>query len=837
MTLVRRFSLRDWAWAALVGVLAVALRGIAAPVLGDRLPFVVAFPLTVLASVMWGTGPGLLTALLCAFAASLPSLPPYIDSADRPIEVGSFLLASIVIALLCGQFGRAHPQDTEAPPGQEIETPLTAWLRAALWGAFLVPATAFVMAAWWGFERAQRDAELAATHACDLVYEHARRTFSTASDIARRADSISSVPDVVARHRELEIHQRLSDMTASQPSILNLNVWDADGRPIARSDIFPVNPAATVADRAYFQEQRAVNLPLGVSEVLKGRQTGLELFNATMRRSSADGSFRGVVAVSMKPEFFRDYYRALSTEAPHLGVFALVRLDGEIIARWPLAAEGQSRVPADSPVLARIAEGVYAGNITLPSVDGSVTRLVSFKRVEGYPLFVTAGFGRDGMLAGWIRFVGLLAAILVPTTAGLVYVSWVALKKTRREQAAMLQLQEQSRRRAKAEKSMLEAQKLETLAVVTGGVAHDFNNLLAIVSTSLHVLKRMHPDLAEQKQVKAMSRAIQTGVRLTRQLLSFSRKQALRPEVVSLQSWLPATEGLIKVTLPPGVSWQLTVEPDTAPIEVDVGELELALINLVVNAGHAMPQGGTLRVHAGNLPASAPDGAPRRVGISVTDSGVGIPAQLLPKVLEPFFTTREKGGGSGLGLSQVQGFCAQARGSVEIDSVVGRGTTVRMQLPASERAIAGAEAEDKPTPGKLSGRILLVEDNDELASTTEVMLRTTGLEVLRVASADAALAYLADTSSAPPDVVLSDIAMPGSINGIGLAFELRRRMPGLPVLLTTGYAEQLGEATEGGFRVLPKPTSPEQLLAELRAVLPAREQPQPAQKAPLDQAS
>ncbi|HET7794364.1 MAG TPA: ATP-binding protein [Rhizobacter sp.] len=836
MSLARPSPLRDWAWAAMVGVLAVALRGIAEPLLGDRLPFVVAFPLTVLASVMWGTGPGLLTALLCAVAAALPSLPPNIDHTDRPIEVGSFLLASIVIALLCGQFGRAHSQDSEGTPGQEIETPLTAWLRAVLWGAFLVPTTAFVMTAWWGFERAQRDAELAAAHACDLVYEHARRTLSTAADIARRADSISAAPDVVARHRELEIHQRLSDMTVSQPSILNLNVWDAEGRPIARSDIFPVDPAASVADRAYFQEQRAANLPLGVSEVLKGRQTGLELFNATMRRTSADGSFRGVVAVSMKPEFFRDYYRSLSTEAPHLGVFALIRLDGEIIARWPPTTDGRTRVPANSPVLARIAEGVYAGNITLPSIDGAVTRIVSFKRVEGYPLFVTAGFGREGMLAGWIRFVGLLAAILVPTTAGLVYVSWVALKKTRREQAAMLQLQEQSRRRAKAEKSMLEAQKLETLAVVTGGVAHDFNNLLAIVNTSLHVLKRLHPELAEQKQVKAMSRAIQTGVRLTRQLLSFSRKQALRPEVVSLQSWLPATEGLIKVTLPPGVSWQLTVEPDTAPIEVDVGELELALINLVVNAGHAMPQGGTLRIHAGNLPAGGPADAPRRVGIAVTDSGVGIPAHLLAKVMEPFFTTRDKGAGSGLGLSQVQGFCAQAGGSVEIDSEVGRGTTVRMQLPASQRTVAGAEAEEEPMAGKLSGRILLVEDNDELASTTEIMLRTAGLEVLRVASADAALAYLAN-ASALPDAVLSDIAMPGSINGIGLAFELRRRMPGLPVLLTTGYAEQLDEATEGGFRVLPKPTSPEQLLAELRAVLPARPRPQPGREAPLGQAS
>ncbi|HEX3139164.1 MAG TPA: ATP-binding protein, partial [Rhizobacter sp.] len=448
-----------------------------------------------------------------------------------------------------------------------------------------------------------------------------------------------------------------------------------------------------------------------------------------------------------------------------------------------------------------------------------VAQIVAFKRVDGYPIFVTAGFGRDAMLAGWVRFVSLLAAILVPATAGLVYVSWVALKKTRREQATMLQLQDQIRRRAKAEKSMLEAQKLETLAVVTSGVAHDFNNLLAIVNTSLHVLKRLYPELADQKQIKAMSRAIQTGVRLTRQLLSFSRKQALRPEVVSLQTWLPATEGLIKATLPPGVSWQVRVDADTAQIEVDVGELELALINLVVNAGHAMPQGGLLSVHAGNLPAGEP-GAEAIVSISVMDTGVGIPRSLLGKVTEPFFTTRDKGAGSGLGLSQVQGFCAQAGGSVHIESEVGQGTAVHMRLPASTHAATPAEPDEHAAPVRMQGRILLVEDNDELASTTETMLRTAGLEVMRAASADAALVYL-ERSSVRPDAVLSDIAMPGSINGIGLAFELRKRMPELPVLLTTGYAEQLGEAAEGGFRVLPKPTSPEQLLAELRAVLPA----------------
>ena len=697
------------------------------------------------------------------------------------------------------------------------ETALTAWLRAVLWGAFLIPAIAFVAVAWWGFERAQHEAEATVGRARDLVFQHAERTFAIAVDIARRADAASTGSDADARAHEAAIHQRLDDMTAGLPSVVNLNVWDANGRPIVRSDIYPVDVNASVEDRAYFRSQRDSPQAVGVSEVIKGRQTGRELMNATVRRSSLDDRFTGIVAVSLSPDYFRDYYQSLASEELNLATFTLIRIDGEILARWPKSPDGRTRVPVESPVLKRLHAGENAGSLVLPATPGRETRLVSFRRLESYPVYVVAGFSRDAMFANWARFVALLAIILVPVTAVLVCVSWVALKKTRREQATSIELQEQIRRRAFAERNMLESQKLETLAVVTGGVAHDFNNLLAIVNASLHVLKRRHPELAEEKQVVSMSRAIQSGVRLTRQLLSFSRKQALRPETVKLQDWLPATEALIQSTLGPVVTWQMHVEPDTAAVKVDLGELELALINLVVNARYAMSQGGKLVVHAGNAaPAAAPGQA--MVSISVRDNGAGIAAELLPRVFEPFFTTRERGAGSGLGLSQVQGFCSQAGGFARIESVVGQGTTVWMNLPATDEEAVPAPPPEPRDTGRLQGRILLVEDNDEVGSTTEMMLRTAGLDVFRVANGDAALHYLT-AGVEQPDVVLSDIAMPGSLNGIALALELRTRRPELPVLLTTGYAEQLSEATASGLRVLQKPTAPDDLLAELRTAL------------------
>jgi two-component system NtrC family sensor kinase len=817
MPIGRRPVPREWLFGALVGLLGAGLRALVQPLIGDHLPFLLAVPATVLASLLWGTGSGLLAALICAAAVALPALPPNVLPIDRPIQVGGFLVTAVLIALLCARLGKARvPAEEHRAAGVPAETPLTAWLRAVLWGAFLIPTTAFVTTAWWGFERTRSEAEAAVAHACDLAYRQAQRTFAIAADIAARADTISSGDADAVRARGAEIHQRLADLAAGVPSIVNLNVWDADGRPIARSDLYPVDPNASVADRKYFQEQRDARKPLGVSEVLTGRQTGLELTNATIRRTSPDGSFRGVVAVSLSPGFFRDYYESLASEEPKLATFALIRIDGEILARWPKTPDGRTHVPPESPILKRIRAGDAAGSLTLVA-SGRETRLASFRRVEGYPVYVVAGVSRAAMFASWARFVALLAAIMVPTTIGLVYVSWVALRKTRREQATAAELREEIRRRASAEHSMLESQRLETLAVVTGGVAHDFNNLLAIVNASLHVLKRRHPELAPDKHIQAMSRAIQSGTRLTRQLLSFSRKQALRPETVLLQNWLPSTESLIVSTLGAEVSWQLQIDPDTRPVRVDLGELELALINLVVNARHAMPDGGSLRAHAANAVERSPAGA-SMVLICVEDSGIGIPPELLPKVLEPFFTTRSKGAGSGLGLSQVQGFCIQAGGHIHLESTVGKGTTVCMFLPAAEDAPEVAAGAEPGLARPLQGRVLLVEDNDEVASTTEAMLRTAGLDVVRVPSADAALAHL-EGSEPSPDVVFSDISMPGSMNGIGLAFELRKRRPALPVLLTTGYAEQVSLAVAGGFRVLAKPTAPDELLGELGIIM------------------
>ena len=703
---------------------------------------------------------------------------------------------------------------------QPFDPSLTTWLRAVLWGAFLIPVAAFVAAVIWGYDRAYREAEASIEHASALALRQARTTFQISKDVALRVDQIAEGSAEDVRTRESEIHQRLADIALGLPSIVNINVWDALGQPLARSDLFPVNREATVADRVYFREQMNEEQMLGISDVLIGRQTGRELFNVTMRRHPGRGTFDGLIAVSLSPEFFRDYYRSLVADEPNLTAFALIRTDGLLLARWPAATDGRTKVESANPVMQQVASGVDSALIVLPPQGSRDTRLVSLRRVPGVPVYVAAGVDRASMLAGWFRFVGVLAAVFIPVTIGLVYVSWVALRKMRVERQLSAEVREEMARRAQAERAALETQKLEALSQLTGGVAHDFNNLLTIISNNLHILRRRHPAIGETRQTESIARAVASGVRLTRQLLSFSRKQALRPETVQLQQWLPAAEGLIASTLGSKIRLAFDVDAATLPITVDLAELELALINTALNAQHAMPQGGTLRITA-RTELHERSGDRAMVVIRVEDTGTGIAPELIGKVFEPFLTTKGAGKGSGLGLSQVSGLCDQAGGFATVSSEPGNGTTIAMFFPAAAPMAIAAAPEDPAIERTIAGFVLLVEDNAEVASVIEHLLQTAGLEVLRAANADDAYARV-EAGSDRFDVVLSDITMPGSMDGIEFAFAVRKHWPALPVLLMTGYAERINEALHAGLRVLSKPVPPHELLGEIARLIAVR---------------
>lgn len=391
--------------------------------------------------------------------------------------------------------------------------------------------------------------------------------------------------------------------------------------------------------------------------------------------------------------------------------------------------------------------------------------------------------------------------------------------RTRELANSNIELRHQIAERARVEETLHQAQKMEAVGQLTGGIAHDFNNLLMVISSGLDLLARHTDQARRQRVMDRMRQASQRGASLTRQLLAFSRRQALKPEAVDLAAQIGGMRELLRRSLRGDVDVQLEFADDLWPVKVDPAELELALLNLAVNARDAMPTGGTIVLRAENAPGERIEGRPGDyVRLSVIDVGIGMAPDVKTRAFEPFFTTKEIGKGSGLGLAQVYGFARQSGGTVLIDSVVGQGTCVTVVLPRStttpqaDQVIAKTS---KRAPGS-SGCVLLVEDDDEVAALVAEMLHEIGYEVTRAASAESALGALANSRGI--DIVFSDVMMPGRMDGIDLAREIRTRRPGMPVLLTSGYAEAAKRAAAAeGVYLLPKPYALEDLASALTA--------------------
>ena len=378
-------------------------------------------------------------------------------------------------------------------------------------------------------------------------------------------------------------------------------------------------------------------------------------------------------------------------------------------------------------------------------------------------------------------------------------------------------LRDQERLRT-AEEALRQAQKMESLGQLTGGVAHDFNNLLAVFASGLQLPERAAGRAPSPRVFESMRRAIARGTGLTRHLLAFSRRRPINPESIDPVAHLTGMRAMLDASLGGHIDVQMKFGTGIWPIEVDPGEMELAIVNLCVNARDAMPDGGVITLAVENVYPAEDDGDGEFVRISVADTGVGMAPEVQARVFEPFFTTKDVNKGSGLGLPQVYGFAQQSRGRVTIDSQMGVGTRVTLQL---RRSLGEPAAVSRPpdvatqaADGANRGQILLVEDDKEVSALTRELLNELGFSVLHVASPDAALGALANARDI--DVVLSDIMMPGGVSGVHLAREIRRRHPDLRVVLTTGYVEAAADVGDGEFDLLLKPYTAEALAAALR---------------------
>ena len=371
----------------------------------------------------------------------------------------------------------------------------------------------------------------------------------------------------------------------------------------------------------------------------------------------------------------------------------------------------------------------------------------------------------------------------------------------------------------RAREQLAQSQKMEAIGQLTGGIAHDFNNLLMIVSGYTQMLQRGLSDPRQLKAIDAIRAAAERGASLTRQLLTFSRRQALNPIVIDIPEQIRAIQEMLARTLPGNIVVKLDVPPDTWRTKVDIGEFELALVNVAVNARDAMPKGGLITIAARNRTLAAGEIAPLQgefVALSVSDTGTGIPTDILARVFEPFFTTKATGKGTGLGLSQVYGFAHQSGGTAMIDSAQGRGTTLTIYLPRSLAEPDRAARVSAPDATKaLQGAALLIEDNPEVAAVTTSMLEQAGCRVVHVDNGTAALKRL---ESGGFDIVLSDIVMPGGMDGIQLAHKIRARFPDLPILLISGYSDAMLSAAPS-FGLLKKPFNGAELTKAVREAM------------------
>ncbi|MDU9389044.1 histidine kinase famiy protein [Pseudomonas sp. zfem002] len=391
-------------------------------------------------------------------------------------------------------------------------------------------------------------------------------------------------------------------------------------------------------------------------------------------------------------------------------------------------------------------------------------------------------------------------------------------------------------RRRDAEDALHQAQKMEALGQLTGGIAHDFNNLLQVMGGYIDLIRsaaeKPVPDLERIRRSTLHARsAVDKASTLTKQLLAFSRKQTLQGRVLNLNQLLQSAQTLVKRTFDAGVQVDYDLEPELKNCRIDPTQAEMALLNIFINARDAMigrPRPKlfieTRNVTVRDLGTTAYDGLlpGRYVSLAITDNGIGMPASIRDRVMDPFFTTKEEGKGSGLGLSMVYGFARQSGGAARIYTEEGVGTTLRLYFPVDSGSVLPREPRVLPASKNGHESILIVEDRPDVAELAKMVLEDYGYTAEIVLNAREALKRF--DAGERYDLLFTDLIMPGGMNGVMLAREVRRRHPASKVLLTTGYAENSIERTDIGgseFEVISKPYLPHDLARRVRQVLDA----------------
>lgn len=564
--------------------------------------------------------------------------------------------------------------------------PRSLWIRTAL---LALPGLAILAAgavAWIWFDRIRtlEAGEQSAYALARVLEEQTARSFE-AIDL-----TLMGMIDILRLNPSLGEHDpafenSMRERLKSLPHVRALFVIGSDGF-ITQDTDHPATPRVSLADRPYFRAHARDPSPsVRIAEPLVSRSVGVWFVSVSRRIDRPDGSFAGIAVAAVEPRYFEKFYNDLQTGIH--GSITLFRRDGILIARFPRHEQSIGKDLSSLDLFRIHLPAGDTGTYRATGVFDQVRRIVSYRTVERFPLVVSVTLSQDELLAGWRRNAVAMAGAGSAMAVLIVLLTALWLRR-RAEQEQVLQ-------------HRLQTQKLEALGRMTGGAAHDFNNLMATVGSGLTLLRHASDEAEAHRIIEMVSAAIERGTTLTKQMLAFAREQELQVVETDLNELIVRMEHLLHHAAGPGIDLDFDLGTDVPLCLTDRTQFDSTLLNLVINARDAMPDGGTIRIStapctdgdAGRPPSLKPG---PYACVSVTDTGQGMPPEVLRRAFDPFFTTKgEKG--TGLGLSQVYGFVRQNGGDLTIESRPGAGTSIHLFFPGSGR---GSQARASDSPGR-----------------------------------------------------------------------------------------------------------------------------------------
>lgn len=586
---------------------------------------------------------------------------------------------------------------------------LTWPLRCLLLASLAVPLLLLAIAAGQNFRLVKVQAEQRTMIETGQLHEHALSALETYALVLAWIDDRIHGLDWGRIEHDGGLRRFLSDIE-TLPQIGAVAIIDAAGKIRASGRSFPAS-AGDASNREAFIGQQEHDAGIFVGRQHTDELTQSSDFDISRRRSTPDKGFDGVIVVSARPEYFSDFFSTVSRDE-HFSAL-LMRRDGAVLVRYPNLPQPLVFAP-DRPVMKAIAAAPDRGLFWSTGGTDGISRLFGYQRLGGYPLYVIFGIPTHGVLASWRANLVNYLLFAVPASLGLFCMTLFAVRQLQRQKViswrwrnTARRLKREMNRRTLAEAELRQAQKMEALGQLTGGVAHDFNNLLTVLQGCLEMLSGRQQDPKLQARVDMALGTIERGEKLTGQLLAFARRQPLTVARVDLNALLRGMAELLARTVGSGIRIATDLAPDLWPVDADATQIELAVINLAINARDAMSAGGVLRVRTFNttlLRRASEEAAEglgeggEFVGLEISDTGTGMPPEVLVRAFEPFFTTKGPAKGTGLGLSMVYGFARQSGGSAAIRSALGHGTTVTLLLPRGQTQVSNGKVATDLSP-------------------------------------------------------------------------------------------------------------------------------------------